>query len=173
MGYKKGFTIIELIMAMVLMGIIGAYFLGPVTAYLARGFIFNINRENTRANADLVYTTLSRDVRNIRDDASIIDANNTLFTFYDVEDEILSFSLSGTTLYKSVDGAQYVLAENVSSVNFTYHDQSETLIPAPISGLGVSTDIRLVRTLIVLQGLEGNLTVNLQVNPRNIWTVYH
>ncbi|MFH1428905.1 MAG: type II secretion system protein [Candidatus Margulisiibacteriota bacterium] len=168
---KKGFTLIELIMVMVITSIIGTFFLGRITMYLARGFIFNVNRENTRANADLVYTTMTRDIRNVKDDASIITANNILLTFNTTDDEIISFSVSGNVLYKSVDGMPYTLAENVENVNFSFHDKNETLIPIPITGLSTTTDIRLIRALVVLKGKEANLTINFQVSPRNIWTV--
>ncbi|MFC1595808.1 type II secretion system protein [Candidatus Margulisiibacteriota bacterium] len=166
---NRGFTLIEIIMAIVLIGIFASLASGPLIVLLNKGFLQSADRQDVRSSARHTHTVMSRSIRNIKDAYSITTASENIFAYYDVDDSFTAFQLSGNRLLKTVSANTYDLAGQVRGLAFTYYNNTENALSSPVTGTANPTDIRLIGITLALGEDENReLTLNMQVRPRNL-----
>lgn len=159
---------IELIIAIVLLGIFASLGTGAMMSLFSKGFTFNIDRENLNSGAILIYNNMSRDMRNIRDPDSITIASGNRLAFYDIDNNLLTYFLSGNTLEKKIGVVDYPLDEHCQTLNFRYYSDTENLLASPRVGAVVSTDIRVIDFTAGLVFNYEHITINIRVRPNNV-----
>ena len=90
-----------------------------------------------------------REIRTIRNSTSVTTASAAQLRFIDTNNTDITYSLSSTNLNRTANGTANLLAENVSSLAFTYYDSSGTVIPVPTVSPS-ATNIRRVRVSLTL-----------------------
>ena len=165
MKNKKGFTLIELVIVITIVGIaasiIGAILLGAIDAWT-----FKFNRNDILWDGRLAIDRMTREIRTIKDSASVTTASSAQFRFIDAGNKDITYSLSSTNLNRTEDGAANLLAENVSSFAFTYYDASDTVISVPAVSPS-ATDIRRVRINLTLTKNGQNVYLQSDASPKN------
>lgn len=163
---KNGFTLIELVIVITIIGIIagvvGFVLLGAVDAWT-----FKFNRADILADGELAMNRMVREIREIKNRAKVTTADSSTFRFENVNNVDITYSLSSTNLNRTEDGAANVLAEDVSSLAFTYFDSTGDTIATPVVAPG-ATDIRRVRINLTLTKNGENVYVQSESVPRNL-----
>ena len=148
MKKNKGFTLVEIVIAIVIVGIvstiIGAMLLGTIKAWT-----FKFNRNDILWDGRLALDRMTREIRTIRNSTSVTTASAAQLRFIDTNNTDITYSLSSTNLNRTANGTANLLAENVSSLAFTYYDSSGTVIPVPTVSPS-ATNIRRVRVSLTL-----------------------
>ncbi|MCE5195240.1 MAG: type II secretion system GspH family protein [Nitrospiraceae bacterium] len=131
---KKGFSLIELIITMVLIGIV-AYVVASSLSTGIKAFFITDNRKEALDQARIAMERMTREIRNTnslgRDsdgdgfiDATITTATANSFCFTNTENTIVSFRLLGTNIMRGqgscFPAGENVLANNVTALNFQY-----------------------------------------------------
>jgi len=118
----RGFTLIELIMTLMIVGVLGA--MGA--SLMSTGFrTYFAGRELAQdaAGGTLAVERMTRDLRTIRSAtaADIPTMGGAAITFVDVDGNSVSYALGGGSLTRSENGgAAQPLAANVNNLAFTY-----------------------------------------------------
>lgn len=115
----SGFTFIELILVMVIVGIVAtasSTFL--FRAYKASNLAPDLVEANNAARAAMV--TMRRELQNIRSNTSsdITNAQTNTITFVDTSNTTITYALSGSTITRN----GFTFLEQVSALTFTYLD---------------------------------------------------
>lgn len=161
----KGFTLIELVITMVLIGII-AYIVATalstgITAYFTTDF-----RKEALDQARIAMERITREIRNVRSSADITTADATTFTFTDVSGTPISFALSGGNIDRT-SVTTNTLATGISSASiFTYLLSTGATTQSPIPA-----EIPLIKRIkIDITATKNTESVTLQseVWPRNL-----
>ena len=153
----EGFTLIEIVVVCVLIGIIAAVIIPPLHQGV-QSFAVTETRGDLTSQARQAATRMIRELRNIQKEAdntpNISTANVASITFVDVLDNTITFSLSGSTVQRNSNP----LVAQVSSLQFRYFNGSNAeLTTLPLS----ATDRNNVRRIMVTLTLaEGSLTVS-------------
>ena len=162
---KHGFTLIELIIVItiiaIITGVVGYILLGAVDAWT-----FKFNRNDLLWDGRLAVNRIVREIRQIKDTTSVTTANASQFRFIDVDDVDITYSLSSTDLNRTEDGTANVLAEDVSSMGFSYYDSNGDTISTPTVSPS-ATDIRRVQIDLTLRKSGENVYVQSESTPRN------
>jgi len=160
---QKGFTLIESIMVIAILGIVAA--LGVTLILSASDALsFLTIRSDMTQSADVAMSRMLNDIRRLKDNLSVNTANSSQFRFLDVDSADINYYINGNNLMRNAN----ILASNVSALTFTYYDQNGAQIPVPTVGIGTATDIYRIKILLTFQ--SGPYTFNYQseVRPRNI-----
>ncbi len=160
---RKGFTMVEMIMVIVILGIVGGI---GVTLILSASdaLSFLTVRSDMDQSADVAMSRILGEIRRIRDNESINNATVSEFRFFDSDDTDIAYSLSSTDLMRNSD----ILASNLSGLTFTYYDENgDELIP-PTFGIGTGTDIVRIKILLSFQMGDSAFSCQSQVRPRNL-----
>ena len=111
-----GFTIIEMICAIVIMGIMGAYFTGYLRSE-SQLFSLVYHNRDVNQNARVILNRMAREIRQA-DTMTVTSPSDITFTS-DIDDngtdETVRYYLSGTDLHKVVGAADQLILDNVSS----------------------------------------------------------
>ncbi|MFH1414389.1 MAG: prepilin-type N-terminal cleavage/methylation domain-containing protein [Candidatus Omnitrophota bacterium] len=164
MKQRKAFSLIEMIMVMVILGIIAGIG-APLIAETGRGWLLHVQRKEMSESARIAIDRMTREIRRIKDTTSVITASNTAFQFVNIDDENITFDSSGTTLRRTIDGTTNELADNLDSISFTYYDTSGSTITTPDVS-PQETDIRRIEISLTFSLGGTQLTVVSQVWPR-------
>ena len=153
----EGFTLIEIVMVCVLIGIIAAVIIPPLHQGV-QSYAVSETRGDLTSQARQAATRMIRELRNVQKKANntpnITAANATSITFVDVLDSTITFSLSGSTVQRNSNP----LVEQVSSLQFRYFNGTNAeLTTLPLS----ATDRDNVRRIMVTLTLaEAGQTVS-------------
>ncbi len=149
---KEGFTLIEIVIVIVLIGVLATILIQPFHQGV-QSFLAVEARGDLTAEARAATTRMVREIRNIQKKAdntpNISAANASSITFVDVDNNTITFSLSGSTIQRNSN----LLADQVSSLQFRYFNGNNGVMDPP-----VLNDVR--RILIVLTLTEGGQTVS-------------
>jgi len=163
---RKGFTLIELIIVITIIGIIagvvGFILFGAVDAWT-----FKFNRADLLADGRLAVNRMVREIREIKDDDSVTTASSSEFRFTNAGNVDITYNLSSTVLNRTADSVTNVLAEDVSSLTFTYYDSCASGATSITPTVGANTNIRRVLIGLTLTKNGENVYVRSQSVPRN------
>ena len=162
---SKGFTLIELVIVITIIGIItgvvGYILLGTVDAWM-----FKFNRADLLSDGRLAMNRMVREIREIKNRGKVTTAASSEFRFENVDNIDITYDLSSTDLDRTADGTANTLAENVSSLTFTYFDSNGNTIATPDVAPG-ATDIRRVRINLTLTKNSEDVYLQSESVPRN------
>ena len=164
MKNSKGFTLVELVIVITIAGIAAAI-VGTILLGTVKAWTFKFNRGDILWDARVAIDRMTREIRTVRNNASVTTASSGQFRFIDAGNVDITYSLSSTNLNRTENGTANLLAENVSSLSFTYYDAAGTVIPSPT--VSPTTNIKRVRINLTL--IKNGQTLYLQSDsmPRN------
>lgn len=154
----SGFTLIEMVIVIVLLGII-ASFAGKLLLQSARSAHTQYNTAETLEPARLALFRIAKDIRNIRSntatDLNISSANQLILTTS--SGKKITYSLSGTQLLLN----RNALANHVSSLSFNYYNSAG-------SSTTTVTDVHYIRVQLTVA--QNNNATRLQTTAylRNV-----
>ena len=162
---RKGFTLIELVIVISVIGII-AVIVGSILLGVVDAWTFKFNRNDILQDGRMAIGRMTREMRTA---SGITIATAGQFRFIETENSgteatisnDITYSLSGSNLNRTENGVANLLAENVSSLAFTYYDASETVT-------GVIANIRRVKINVTLTKNGENVYLQSESMPRNL-----
>lgn len=149
----KGFTLVEIILAMTLLGITVV----ATSVLMGRGLdAYNLVNSRTVA-LDQANYALVRMEKEMTKVSNINNAHSTLFAFVDSLGNSTDFHLDGTTLFRGNDP----LAHNVSSLTFTFYRDNGATTTAPPQIRRIHIDMT-----VLADGGNGTIDLRTDVFPR-------
>ena len=122
---NRGFTLIEVIVSLVLVGIIGAI-AGMLLVQISKGFVFS---KKTAATAQKGQITISRLVKEFSTITSISSGTATSITF--TRDPGVTHTISWAGANNPLLIATDIVTDNVNSFNLQYYDSYNDPSPSP------------------------------------------
>jgi prepilin-type N-terminal cleavage/methylation domain-containing protein len=122
---NRGFTLIEVIVSLVLVGIIGAI-VGMLLVQISKGFVFS---KKTAATAQKGQITISRLVKEFSSITSISSGTATSITF--TRDPGVTHTISWAGANNPLLIATDIVTDNVNSFNLQYYDSYNDPSPSP------------------------------------------
>ncbi len=116
---QKGFSLVELVMTIVIMGIISVV----VGKILLQGYKTFITAQDISAvdwQGLLALESLTNDIHNIRSAADITTISSSSFVFTDMTGTAVTYALSGSTLQRN----SLTVASGISALTFSYLDKN-------------------------------------------------
>ena len=165
MGKTRGFTLIELVIVITIIGII-AGIAGFILSGSVDAWIFKINRNDMLWDGRLAIDRMTREIRAVKDRSSIITASSSQLRFIDTNDIDITYTLSSADLNRIESGTSNLLAGNVSGLTLTYYNASGGTIALPTVSPS-ETDIKRVKINITLTKNGENVYLQSQSVPRN------
>ena len=123
---NSGFTLIEVIVSLVLVGIIGAI-AGMLLVQISKGFVFS---KKTAATAQKGQITISRLVKEFSAITSISSGTATSITF--TRDPGVTHTISWAGANNPLLIAADIVTDNVNSFNLQYYDSYNDPSPSPL-----------------------------------------
>ena len=170
---SKGFTLIEIIIAILLVGIlfaIGTNFM----VFLVETYLISKSRNIMGSDQQLMLARFTRDLRRVRNELSFISANPNSLSFVNQDGDIIAYDLGGSFIRRGVNGTYNNLAGNATSLNITYRDDYNNLLSTIQVGSTIPTNIRLVQANVSFEAAEGKarpFPARYKVHPRNVASV--
>lgn len=160
---ESGFTLIEIIVVLVLIGIVAVMVaMGFVTGI--QGYIFARDMSPISQKANLAMSRLSRELLEI---STVTSANGTSVSFSDGYGYSRAIALVGTQI-KINDTAimpdannGYILIDNVNSFTLTYYNGTSAWSCCNANLLSS------IKIDVVVNQIYGTLTFSTAINPRN------
>jgi prepilin-type N-terminal cleavage/methylation domain-containing protein len=160
MQKQQGFSFIELVMVIVIIGIIA----GMSTLLLSQGFNAFFSSEtllDANWQGQLAMQRMARDIQLIRSPADISTATASQLSFTDINSNSISYTLSGSNLTLTVNAVTQILATGLSSLTFTYYDKNGVTPPANTAAT------RYIKITCVVTQNSVNYTLITAAYPRN------
>lgn len=159
---RKGWTFIELILVVLVLGTV-ATVTAPIIDSAVNSWSFVMYRSELWQNAEIAFSRMATETREIRGTSDVITANAQTLAFTTVTGENITYSHTGNTLYRNGD----ILIGNINAFAFSYFDENGGSIAAPLVAPTV-TNIRIIRFYIVLGPTGQTFTLETDVHPRNL-----
>ncbi len=115
---KKGFTIIELVITMVLIGIV-AYIAADAMSTGFKAFFVTDNRKEALDQARIAMERMTREIRNLRDSSSVTTSSATQFCFTNLDGTLINFNYQSPNIRREEGGACTVGSGQVLSTNIS------------------------------------------------------
>lgn len=123
---QKGFTLIELILSIILMGIISVV-IGRIMVAGFKTFITSQNISEADWQGLLALEMITNDIHDIRSASSITTISASSLVFTDMAGTIVTYQLSGTNLQRN----SLTVASGITALAFTYLNGSGTVTATP------------------------------------------
>jgi len=159
MNKQSGFSLIEFVIVIVILGLLAAM----SSILLSQGFgAYSNSSDMLDANSqgEFAMQRMSRDIQMIRSSTDVTVAGTNQLSFIDINNNTVSYSISGTNLICTRNGNAETLASGVNNLSFTYYG-SDGNTP-PISNAGY------VRIALTITQNNVNYTLTTSVYPRNL-----
>ena len=125
---QNGFSLIELVTVIVILGVIA----GMSAALLSQGFNAYTNSANladSNSQGQIAIQRMIRDLQLIRSAADITVASTSQLSYTDINNNTVSYALSGSTLNLTKNGSTQALADGANSLTFTYYTNAGVTPP--------------------------------------------
>ena len=155
---KEGFSLVEFIIVIVIIGAI-AGMAAPFISTILNAWVFSKTERDIIFSARLSLNRMAREIRQIRNVASINTFTSTEFDFIHIDDNQIDFKQSGSLLLRNANELSDKL-QNPGGLEFTYLDSDGNVT-------GVRDNIRMVRIKLILVSGSNNLTVESLARFRN------
>ena len=159
-GLALGFTMIELVVAIVLVTIFSV-FLGRLLLSGVDAFNFARERKTALRTARIALFELARDVRQIKDRASIGFASSDSLAFTTVTDEIVRYGWNSSRLSRN----GIPVARNVASFSFSYYTEDGTPLDTPVAN---TESIRVIDVHLTVHVSDQQVELQTRIHPRNL-----
>jgi len=116
---QKGFTLIEIVVVIVLLGIIAAVTSSVLVTGLS-GFLTTQNISEANWSGQLGMERMIRDIRDVRSASDISIFTSRELRFTDMNSNNIYYKLSGTNLTRNGQ----ILSSGINKVTFNYYDQN-------------------------------------------------
>ena len=116
-GRQSGFTLVEMVLSITLLGIVGVL-VGSLFVESIKTFSLISDRRGSLEDARIVSEKMKREIELIRDTTDIATFTNSKLKFSLPSEGNITYTLIGTNLKRNSD----VLADNVASLGFNYLD---------------------------------------------------
>jgi len=121
MKSTRGFTLIELIIVVVLIGILSGV-VSPLLYQLLKSYRVGKQINNMAVQTNIAANNVLRELKNA---SSVSTIGNTTITFLNYQGQTIVIDLNGTNFQRNVDsGGTQTLCNNISSLSFGFYDQS-------------------------------------------------
>lgn len=173
-GGNAGFTLIEVIIVIVIIGFMVS--LGAIGIYeVAKIWQSEQVRNEIGIQARNALEWMVREIREIAildNELRIIIADRSILKFYKSgETQTIQYSLSGTTLLRTIGHTADALADYVSSLQFEYRDRkNDILMPLPLSRGKIKKIWRITIILRLTKRMQ-SIELKSDVFPRNVGSV--
>lgn len=156
MHRTRGFTLIELVIVIVILGVLSAMTL-PLLQAGFNAYVTQRDISDANWQGRLALARFTRDVQSLSTTATISSATNTQFTFVDAANSTVAYQLSASQLQRN----GLTLANGVNSLGFAYYD-------AAGASTATLASIRYVLIALTITHNNVNTTLRTVVNLRNI-----
>jgi len=153
---EQGFTMIELIMVIVLLGILAV----PAAQILSTAFKSYLTAQAiTEANwqGQIAMERMARDIADVASSSSVSTMTSNQFQFIDMSGNSLNYTLSGTNLMSNAQ----ILASGVSSLTFNYYDQNGNTVTT-------NTNLHVVSISLTITENQSNYNLTTSVYLRDL-----
>ena len=157
---NKGFTLIELVMTMVLIGII-AYIVATALTTGIKAYFTTDFRKEALDQSRIAMERMTRETRNLRDSSSVIASSPTQFNFTDIDGNAINFIWTSPNITRNAD----TLATSITSLLFEYVDNTGGVVAG--GGFVAGTTRRIRITLTATKNTE-SVTLQSEVWPRSL-----
>lgn len=158
---SKGFTIIELVITMVLIGIV-AYIAADAMSTGFKAFFVTDNRKEALDQARLAMERMTREIRNTRGSSDISTADATTFTFTDISGTTITFTLNAGNINRT-SGTTNTLATGISNSTLPSGIFSYTLTTGAVTQTPTPAERLLIKRIkIDFKATTNNENVALQ-----------
>ncbi|MBI1884657.1 MAG: prepilin-type N-terminal cleavage/methylation domain-containing protein [Chlamydiae bacterium] len=159
---KKGFTLIEALAGIVIIGILAAAIAMPLNMG-ARAYVTGQSLMRSQEIGRVALWRIERDLRKLRK-GNLTVADTSTLTFTDAYQDSITFSFSGGQLLKN----GFLLADSVSAITFTYYDSTNTVLsPLPLS-LTNRANVYMIRMFLILTVGGESYNFEEQIFPRDL-----
>lgn len=153
---QKGFTLIEMVMVIVLLGIVGV-----VMSKMLSQSLLAVQTEQQVTDAvwqgQIAVQRMVREITAVRSPADISTASAGTFAFTDNSGTAITYTLSGSTITRNGT----IVADGINSLSFTYQDLNGATT-------AVTTSICYVTLSVNVTLNNANYTITSAVNLRDI-----
>ena len=170
---KRGFTLIELIAMIVVVGIASTS-IAKLLASSAEAMIFITSRSELLEAADAAFAKMRLDMANIQDEDAITTAEAALLVFdatdlrdFGVTNTIEYYVSFGTLMRKLGAGTPRPLLENVNTLMFTYYEEDGPMT-TPLTAQQIER-VKRIKVLVILQKYDQTVTLEWQIKPGNLY----
>lgn len=155
-SYNTGFTLIEFLSVIVLLGIIGTVvtmiYTNSLSAITTQQAVITATTEG-----QLAIQRMFREIASTRSPTDISTASSSTYAFTDTSGNSITYTLSGSTLTRN----GITIANSVNSLTFTYQNKNG-------SSAGSTSAIRYVTFSINISNQSANYSVTSAVTLRNL-----
>lgn len=163
---RPGFSLIELVIGIVVVGIIAGVTV-PLFSEVIKSWVLSVQLNDMCESARVAMDRMDREIRQINSVTGVLTANSANFQFVDANSNTITFNLSSGHLIRAVGGSSNQLADNVTSLAFTYYNSAGAVIATPVVSPS-NTNIK--RIVIDLTFTNGATQLNFEsgVSPRRL-----
>ena len=166
---REGITLIELVIGMVLIGIVALVVANALSTGITGFFVVDYRKE-ALDQARIAMDRMAKEIRNLRNNASVSTSSSSQFCFTDTEGTIIDYAYSSSNIVRDTGnctaGGGSTLATNIAaSFSFAYIQANGTP-ESPVQFSSVTTK----RIRIIIPSTVSGETVELQTEvwPRNL-----
>ena len=158
----RGYTLLELVIAIVVMGVLGGYLVYAVWGS-AQAYVDLRGRAANAADAHHALELMSREIQEIRSavPADVPAMSTTDLSFTDVSGAAVEYAFSGTTLTRNGQ----TLLDRLESFSFAYAKADGT-------AASEASDLWTVEVSMTLLRSDRRLTLRTRMFPRNFTSKY-
>jgi prepilin-type N-terminal cleavage/methylation domain-containing protein len=162
---KKGFTLVEVIMLVVVVGIVAAIGV-PLLLETVNAWSFTSRfQDNAVSQSIVAMSRMSREIRRLKNDASVATATQAQLSFTDLTNTTITFDQSGDLLRRNTDSLADI--DNSNPLDFTYYNDTGAVIATPLVSPN-NTNIRLITVSFSVLAGSNKLNFQLQARPQNL-----